>query len=70
MTNHATRSLQQNRQLARQSLINKLDILYNGESSVQTQIENIKKEKSLKNRAKAKKKQLLKQKWKEENELD
>ncbi|MCL4141567.1 UNVERIFIED_CONTAM: hypothetical protein GTU68_026278 [Idotea baltica] len=62
---HEFRSLENNRKRARELLIDKLDELYNGEESVQSQMKQRREQKSLKADQKRKKKELMKKEWKE-----
>lgn len=62
---HQTRSLIQNRQLARQLLIDKLDDIHNGDQSVRAQKEKFEAAKKTKRKQKSMKKASLKQTWKE-----
>ncbi|XP_068224314.1 mitochondrial translation release factor in rescue [Palaemon carinicauda] len=68
--NHETRSLQRNREKARQLMIEKLDQHYNGDMSVAAQMKRLKDEKANKADQKSKKKQLLKQMWREREGID
>lgn len=67
---HQQRSLIQNRQIARQMLIDKLDDIYNGDESVRAQKEKIEGDKKTKRKQKSKKNANLKQIWKEEKERE
>ncbi|XP_076035179.1 mitochondrial translation release factor in rescue isoform X2 [Oratosquilla oratoria] len=63
--NQETRSLERNRKLAREILINKLDNLINRDQSIEAQLKRINERKKMKAKQKAKKKQDLKKRWKE-----
>lgn len=67
---HQTRSLQQNRKIARELLIEKLDDFYNGDQSVRAQKDKIDASKRIKRKQKSKKNANLKQAWKERQEKD
>lgn len=62
---HATRTLQDNRDEARKTLIKKLDELFNKENSVENQIKTIEKEKLMKNNKKSEKLRQLKKEFKQ-----
>lgn len=62
---HATRTLQDNRDEARKTLIKKLDELFNKENSVENQIKAIEKEKLMKNNKKSEKLRQLKKEFKQ-----
>lgn len=51
---HESRSLEKNRTIARERLIDKLDLHLNGEDSIESQVEKIKKERALIKKEKAK----------------
>jgi protein subunit release factor B len=65
---HTTRSLEKNRQEARNQLIKKLDEFYNKEDSIEAQLKRSDKSKQLKARNKRDKLEKLKLKFKEEQE--
>ena len=65
---HQTRSLEKNRQTARELLLTKLDNLMNGEMSVESQKEKILRKKSNEVKEKNKKLRDLKKQWKEREE--
>ena len=67
---HETRSLEKNRIIAREKLIDKLDHFFNKEESVEAQVEKIIKEKELRNKEKAKKKREEKAKLKLKESVD
>ncbi|KAL1491388.1 hypothetical protein ABEB36_011992 [Hypothenemus hampei] len=60
-----TRSVEQNKKLAKLHLTTKLDNLFNGENSVEAQIKRLQERKSHKNELKKQKLRELKEKWKE-----
>lgn len=61
---HHTRSLEQNRQIAREILINRLDNLYNGEDSVENQKKRIALEKLAIKEAQQERRRKLKEEYK------
>lgn len=61
---HQTRSLGQNREIAREILTNKLDVLFNGEDSVEAQKRRIAGKKSKDSSRRSEKLENLKQQWK------
>lgn len=61
---HHTRSLETNRQIARELLINKLDNLYNGENSVENQKKRIALERLAMKRAQQERRQKMKDEFK------
>ena len=65
---HESRSLEQNRKLARKRLLDKLDEHLNGENSVSAQLLRIEEDKRRKAKSKAKKRQAMKESWKLSNE--
>ncbi|KAK7066844.1 hypothetical protein SK128_016520 [Halocaridina rubra] len=62
---HEFRSLIRNRQRAREILIDKLDQHFNGEMSVASQTKRLQDERSNRAQQKARKKQIMKDNWKE-----
>ena len=62
---HESRLLQENRKLARENLISKLDVLYNGENSVNGQKEKIMIKKNQEQSRKTAKRNDMKKKWRE-----
>lgn len=66
---HQTRWIDENRKLARELLVAKLDDLVNGEMSVQNQIKRYQQSKFTKNEQKKKKLRELKSKWLENEGL-
>ena len=62
---HESRLLQENRKLARENLISKLDVLYNGENSVNAQKEKIMIKKNQEQSRKTAKRNDMKKKWRE-----
>lgn len=62
---HATRTLKENREGARKSLIKKLDELFNKEDSVENQMKKLEKEKQLKSKRKSEKLRQLKLEFKQ-----
>ena len=67
---HKSRLLQDNRKLARESLITKLDNLYNGEKSIENQKKAILLEKAKQKKYRQQKLSELKKKWKEQQKLE
>lgn len=67
---HATRSMSENRKLARELLISRLDNLYNGDESVEAQKKRASVKKLNEMQRRQKKSAEMKKKWKEENELN
>lgn len=67
---HEARSLFRNRAKARLLMINKLDQHFNGDMSVAEQMKRLQQEKSSKAQQKARKKQMMKQLWKEKEGLE
>ncbi|KAG8276415.1 hypothetical protein J6590_066214 [Homalodisca vitripennis] len=66
---HQTRSQDQNRKLAREVLLTKLDNLINGDNSIEAQIKNIERKKSARMDQKRRKLAELKQQWKDREGL-
>uniref|UniRef100_A0A1B6GAV5 Prokaryotic-type class I peptide chain release factors domain-containing protein n=1 Tax=Cuerna arida TaxID=1464854 RepID=A0A1B6GAV5_9HEMI len=66
---HQTRSQDQNRRLAREVLLTKLDNLINGENSIEAQIKSIERKKSARADQKRRKLAELKQQWKDREGL-
>uniref|UniRef100_A0A1B6MJR7 Prokaryotic-type class I peptide chain release factors domain-containing protein n=1 Tax=Graphocephala atropunctata TaxID=36148 RepID=A0A1B6MJR7_9HEMI len=66
---HQSRSQDQNRKMARLILLTKLDNLLNRENSIEAQIKNVEKKKSVRADQKRRKLAELKQLWKEQEEL-
>ncbi|XP_031835746.1 mitochondrial translation release factor in rescue [Nomia melanderi] len=64
---HETRSLIQNRKIARENMLTKLDNLINGENSLQNQEERLKKKDAVKKKQKQKKLAAMKQAFEESN---
>lgn len=67
---HITRVTEQNRKLARDILIAKLDNLVNGEMSVENQLKNLSEKKTASCDRKRRKLLEMKQKWKEREDSD
>ncbi|XP_075221957.1 mitochondrial translation release factor in rescue [Lycorma delicatula] len=66
---HQTRSLDQNRKLARDLLVKKLDNVLNGEMSIEAQIKRLLEKKSITKDLKRKKLEELKSQWREREGL-
>ncbi|XP_046391202.1 mitochondrial translation release factor in rescue [Ischnura elegans] len=64
---HQSRSLDQNRRIARELLVTKLDNLQNGAKSVEAQLKSIRDAKSIKKDQKKRKIASLKEQWKNMN---
>jgi protein subunit release factor B len=67
---HETRSLDQNRKKAREHLVTRLDILLNGDQSVEAQIKAIESRKKLVKDRKREKLNMLKIEWKKRENLE
>ncbi|XP_055905585.1 mitochondrial translation release factor in rescue [Eupeodes corollae] len=67
---HIHRVASRNRQEARKILLNKLDLLYNGENSIEMQQKAIDSRKSTEKNRRQKKLAEMKEKWKERENLD
>lgn len=67
---HLSRSQDDNRKMARDMIINKLDIMYNGEQSVAAQKKRIAENKFRKSEYKKKKLAKLKTEWKEREGIE
>lgn len=65
---HIHRVVSENRKEARKILVNKLDVLYNGEDSIEAQEKRVSDKKSLEKNRRRKKLTELKEKWKGSNE--
>jgi len=68
--NHVSRSLEQNRKMARIELRARLDNLYNGEMSVSAQMKRIEESKSLANERKARIRRQMKEEFKKREGLE
>lgn len=66
---HQTRSLDQNRKIARKTLLVKLDNELNKDMSIESQIKRLTEKRNLKNENKSKKLKELKKQWKEREGL-
>lgn len=66
---HETRSVDQNLKRAKESLINKLDILINKEDSVEAQMKRFERKKLLDNNRRKEKLKLLKENWKKRENI-
>lgn len=62
---HQSRSLDQNRKMARLNLATKLDVLVNGDDSVEGQIKTIENKKSITRERKRRKLSQLKAEWRQ-----
>jgi protein subunit release factor B len=67
---HESRSLEHNRKVARKELLNRLDVLYNGEMSVSAQIKRIEEIKTRTKERKARIRREMKKEFKEREGLE
>lgn len=67
---HATRSLERNRKIARELMVQKMDDLLNGDDSIENQKKRTDEGKNRSLEAKRKKREALKLEWKKTEELD
>lgn len=67
---HVYRITSRNRDEARKMLLEKLDLLYNGEQSVQAQIKRLESKKKLDKKRRQQKVHAMKEKWKERERIE
>ncbi|KAG7166999.1 peptide chain release factor 1-like [Homarus americanus] len=67
---HEDRSLLRNRKKARQLMIKKLDVHFNGEMSVEAQLKKIQDAKNIKLQQKSVKREMMKKSWKEREGIE
>lgn len=67
---HVHRITSRNREEARKMMLEKLDLHYNGERSVQSQIKQLEARRTLEKKRRQQKTQTMKEKWKERERLE